>query len=297
MTRRLPNLNQLRAFEAAARHLSFKNAAEELCVTHAAVSHHIKALEADLGLQLFHRRTRSVELTEAARLYADRLSKLFDGINEATRALEQGRDTGVLRISVPPFFSDRFLMPRLARFHSDHPGLTVIPVPNTAQVDLRSSGHDAAIRYGDGQWPGLDAIRLHRTFLAPVAAPTLVEGQELPMAAEQIARMPLGCLNGQEGDWPAWFAQAGNDGPMTDLKSFDASTRAVDLAFSGQRVALISTLVVGQDVDAGRLVRLNQATLETNRAMHVVYPATEHPDRRILIFAEWLRDELSASGN
>lgn len=295
MARRLPNLNQLRAFEAAARHGSFKDAAEELNVTQAAVSQQIRALEDHLGLQLFVRRTRKVHPTEAARSYSARLGHAFDEMNEATRALETERMAGTLHISVPPYASDRLLMPRLARFHAAHPNLAVVPLTDAAQVDLlHRPDLDAAVRYGTGDWDRMDAIRLHRTYLAPIASPALVEGQPLPLTPESIARLPLGCIEGYEAEWEAWFAAAGLEIESLSVTGFGSGTRAVDIAFSGQHAVLISTLVIAEDVESGELVRLSPVSVETARAFHVVWPSTSYPDPRVLAFAHWFRDELAA---
>lgn len=294
MSRRLPNLNQLRAFEAAARHGSFKNAARELNVTHAAVSHQIKALEADLGFALFHRLPRKVTLTARGRLLFPGLSRAFDGISEAVALTDRGATEGEITVSVPPFFWDRILMPRLAGFHASHPRITVTAIPEAQHVDLRKAGYDAAIRYGDGDWPGLDAMRLHRTRLVPVAAATLIAGHTPPLTAAQIATLPLGALDGQEADWHDWLRQEGFDGPLPDLKTYAPGTRVVDFAFSGHCVALISTLIASEDVRLGRLVCLNPASLESARAMHLVVPSGSGRDPRVESFGRWLADELAA---
>ena len=130
MARRLPSLNQLRAFEAAARHLSFKDGAAELCVTQAAISHQIKALEQTLGVQLFHRTTRGVRLTESAKGYLAALTGAFDAIAAATSQLADAAMSGVLKISAPPFYGNRWLLPKLPRFRARFPGINV-------QVSLR----------------------------------------------------------------------------------------------------------------------------------------------------------------
>ncbi|MEX0343771.1 MAG: LysR substrate-binding domain-containing protein [Rhizobiaceae bacterium] len=292
MPRKLPNLNQLRAFEAAARHLSFKDAAEELHVTHAAVSHQIKALEEHFGVRLFRRRTRQIEATDAAARLGERLSELFDQIELATQALSGESLTGELRISVPPYFSDRILMPRLAKFHASHPELTISPSPEAKLVNLQNSPYDAAIRYGDGKWDGLSAIRLHWTRLIPVASPTLVGDRDLPLNAEEIARLPKGCMKGQEIDWQKWLSAAGHSGDPGEILVYDIGTRVVDLAYSGLCVALISTMIVAEDLVMGRLVQLNSTALGSERAMHLTFPARERIDPRLQIFADWLAEEI-----
>lgn len=289
MTRRLPNLNQLRAFEAAARHLSFKDAAEELHVTHAAVSHQIKALEADLGLKLFHRLTRRVELTDPARDLAERLSRAFGEIRAATEAVTADRMTGSLRVSMAPYFANRLILPFLPEFHRMYPGLQVIPDMTGKVVDLRSGEHDAAVRYGLGQWPGTSAIKLYDDFLCPVAAPFLVAGRDLPLTPAEIAGLVLGENMAMPGKWQDWFEAAGFV-PQTDLTlvGYPDRARVNDMAISGAGAALIDRHLSDPDIAAGHLVKLNDLEIRSDKSMYVVYPETEFPDPRILAFADWL---------
>ncbi len=296
MARKLPNLNQLRAFEAAARHQSFKDAADELCVTHAAVSRQIKLLEAYFDVRLFDRRTRRVESTTAAKELGAKLTRLFDEIEQASLALGGDVLKGELRISVPPYFSDRILMPRLAEFHLSYPDLTITATPEANLINLKSSTYNAAIRYGEGNWEGLHAIRLHRTELIPVASPALIGDRELPLNALDIAKFPKGCLKGQEIDWLKWLQVAGHDDDPGTILTYDPGTRVIDLAYSGHCIALISTMIAAEDLEMGRLVRLNSATLVSDRAMHLVYPERETGDPRLRIFAEWLATEINKIG-
>jgi LysR family glycine cleavage system transcriptional activator len=295
MARRLPNLKQLRAFEAAARHLSFKDAADELNVTHAAVSHQIKALEEALGINLFHRRTRRVELTPAAEPYAAALTAAFDRIAGATAELGTDRMEGEIRISCAPFYGNRLILPRLARFHQNYPGLRILPEMDSTVVDFGKSDLDAGVRYGAGNWPGLGQILLHDDVLVPVAAPELLEGRDPPFDAAEIAAMTLGYVSGQETRWTRWFQVAGYEGPPPELLlQYGNRARVVDLAFSGHGVALADRRLISEDLAAGRLIQLNPLSIESTDAMYVVFPKGPQPDPRVVTFAEWLREEILA---
>lgn len=293
MSRRLPNLNQLRAFESAARHLSFKNAAEELNVTHAAISHQIKGLEADLGLKLFHRMTRRVELTDPARALAERLSRAFAEIRAATEAATATDLTGEIRISMAPYFANRVILPHLSEFHELYPGLRVIPEMASKVIDLRGSDCDAAVRYGLGDWPGMSLIKLYDDMLSAVAAPSLVMGRHLPMTLEDVAGLVLGDNALMPGKWTEYFEAGGltETGPLT-LVSYPDRARVNDMAISGAGVALVDRYLFAADVKAGRLVQLNPLEIPSEKAMYVVFPETDYPDRRVIAFADWLKARL-----
>ena len=294
MSRRLPNLNQLRAFEAAARHGSFKDAAEELNVTQAAISHQIKALEDALNTKLFHRRTRRVDPTLLATSYCKALTKAFDIVAGATAELGNLRMDGILRISCAPYYGNRMLLPRLARFHATHPGLKIMPEMDSAVIDFGKSDLDAGLRYGAGGWAGLGEIKLHDDFLIPVAAPAMLEGRVAPLDPDQIAAMTLGFVGGQESRWESWFASLGYTGtlPATFLQ-YGNRARVIDLAFSGHGVALADKRLMQEDLDAGRLVQLHLHAIKGTDAMYIVFPEVAAPDPRVINFAEWLRDDLA----
>ncbi|MGI3186712.1 LysR substrate-binding domain-containing protein [Nioella aestuarii] len=295
MSRRLPNLNQLRAFEAAARRLSFKDAADELNVTHAAISHQIKALEADLGLKLFHRMTRRVELTDPARDLAARLSRAFAEIRAATEAATAKDLTGEIRISMAPYFANRVILPYLADFHDLYPGLRVIPEMSSDVIDLRGSDCDAAVRYGNGDWPGMTIVKLYDDMLSAVAAPSLVSGRTLPLTLEEIARMVLGDNALMPEKWPEYFEAGGLTDPgQLTVVSYPDRARVNDMAISGAGVALVDRHLFAADVQAGRLLQLNPLEIQSEKSMYVVFAETEYPDRRVLAFANWLKGRFNA---
>src|SRR5690242_16079778 len=170
---RLPPLNALRAFEATARHLSVKNAAEELCVTPGAVSQMLKALELHLGVKLFHRVNRGIFLTDAGRGYLPPVRNAFRQIADASRRVATAAETGVLTVSVTPFFAAAWLVPRLKRFQDAHPEIDLQVVTSNAPADFSRDGVDLAVRHGLGRYPGLCSDRVVAVEIVPVAAPAL----------------------------------------------------------------------------------------------------------------------------
>ncbi|EAR51995.1 probable transcription regulator protein [Oceanicola granulosus HTCC2516] len=293
MTRRLPPLTALRTFEAAARHESFKRAAEELHVTNAAVSHQIKTLEDKLGLSLFRRRGRAVQPTDAAKRFAGRLAQAFDTIEAATMELQGNPMSGTLRIAVTPFYGNRIVLPRLSRFHALYPEIRVEPEMSETRINFAKTDLDGALRYGTGNWPGLTAIAMHEDQLLPVAAPTVVSRRDLPLSAAEIAQLTLGYIDGQEDDWSAWFEMMGYEGvASTQMIGYGSRARVVDLAFSGHGVALADRRLTAADVTAGHLVRLNDTPVSTGRGIWLVYPDTEFPDPRLMAFGDWFRTEI-----
>ena len=197
MTRPLPPLNALRAFEAAARHLSFKSAAEELNVTPAAVSHQVKALEDLLGVPLFHRMTRALRLTEAGQAALPALTEGFDKLVEAAKRIRAYSDSGVLTISVSPSFGSIWLVPRLERFRRRHPDIEIRIDGTDRLADVASGEVDVALRYGPGNYKGVQVDFLFNQFNNPVCSPLFWKGTML-CCAPKIFDTTLSCiLNGK----------------------------------------------------------------------------------------------------
>ena len=295
MTRRLPPMTALRTFEAAVRHESFKQAAAELHVTSAAVSHQIKNLEETLGLGLFRRRGRAVQPTDAAKRFAGRLAQAFDTIEAATMDLQGNPMSGTLRIAVTPFYGNRIVLPRLSRFHALYPDIRVEPETSATQIDFHKTDLDGGLLHGTGDWPGLTALEMQEDQLVPVAAPSVVEGRKLPLSAREIAQLTLGYIEGQKDDWISWLEMMGYTEvrPPKRMIGYGSRARVVDLAFSGHGVALADKRLTAADVAAGHLVRLNEKALSTGRGIWLVFPNTEFPDPRLLAFGEWFRGEVA----
>jgi LysR family glycine cleavage system transcriptional activator len=293
MHRHLPNLNQLRAFEAAARHRSFKMAADELHVTHAAISHQIKALEEDLGMQLFRRVTRGVQLAPEAEIFAADLSRSFEAITEAAARVVQARKSGPLRISSVPAYGMRVLLPRLPGLKSRHPDLDLAVDLELGLTDF--STVDAALRYGKGGWSGVTAELVHRDILCPVCAPALVAGRRLPLSPRDIVGLPIAISPGAEEDWKNWLRAAGHRGAgPADLRRMENRAVVLDYLLTGMGAALADLRFAATELMSGQLVRLHKATVAGVNAIHLVYPQTGFPDRRIVAFGAWLKAEAEA---
>ncbi|MGH6959339.1 MAG: LysR substrate-binding domain-containing protein, partial [Dongiaceae bacterium] len=256
MARRLPPLNALRAFEAAARHDSFTGAAAELRVSHAAISRHVRALEARIGVTLFRKASRGVELTEAGATFLRSITRAFDDIAAATEALSRARNIQI-SVSVEPAFATKWLVSRLGGFRDRHPEYDVFLDASPHLVDLERDEADLAVRYGRGEWPGLRLDLLARLKIFPVASPRLIDGRTAPLAPAELARLSL--LHDDDGRlWQRWFAAAGS--PEIDVTRgarLWGTSLSIEAAVTGQGIALGDVLIVGDDLAAGRLVRLS----------------------------------------
>src|SRR5215210_1816923 len=208
MLRRLPPLNALKAFEAAARHESFTRAADELCVTQGAVSHQVKALEATLGLKLFNRERQRLVITEAGRDYLAVLRDAFDRIALGTARVVQRQSSGALTVSTSPDFAAKWLVNRLGRFAEEHPSIDLRVSATLHHVDFAREEVDLAVRHGDGTWPGLDVARLSAEELFPVCSPKLMTGRNKLAKPADLLRVPLLHLDDRR-DWARWLEAAG----------------------------------------------------------------------------------------
>ncbi|MCG8475450.1 MAG: LysR family transcriptional regulator, partial [Cytophagales bacterium] len=210
--RRLPSLNGLRAFEATGRHLSFTKAAEELNVTQTAVSHQIKGLEAQLGLKLFHRSPGRVELTREGRLLLPGLTEAFDRMTQAVEDVRPASDGRPLIVSVTPAFGSKWLAGRLGRFWRQHPEVELVIQHTMSLVGLTRDEVDVAVRFGDGDWPGLVAEKLVAKDMVPLCSPALLESAHPLRTPADLKHYTLLHEDDQE-DWVEWLRIAG----VTDI--------------------------------------------------------------------------------
>ena len=290
MARRLPPLNHLRTFEAAARHLSFRSAADELNVTHAAISHQIRALEERFGVQLFNRVTRGVTLTEDATSLAAVLTQALDKIDVGVKDFQSKGLGGTVRISAVPWYVSRILLPNIDELYDDYPDLKVEFDYSYELANFQTDGLDAALRHGLGQWPGLTAIRIHYDLLAPLCGPKLVEGRKLPLTPEEIAQLPLTAARGYEHVWVDWFEAVGNPELKPDnIMIFDNRALATEFAGTGNGVSLSDVATDQDDLKSGRLVRLHPTAIRQDTGSHLVFPETPFEDPRLLRIAEWMQ--------
>lgn len=302
MKQRLPSLNALRAFETAARHLSLTKAARELNVTPAAVSHQVKALEADLGVFLLRRVKGEFVLTETAQTALPVLSAGFDQIAEAARRLRADQARHFLTISVGPTFAANWLVRRLGAFKAAFPEIDVRLETTDRMTDFVGDGVDLAIRFGAGRYQGLRAIRLFDEEIFPVCSPDLLErgpplGQPADLAGHSLLHVEwtLGLPKGDPLDWQMWLRAAG--AAQVDAERgayFSHSNMALQAAIAGQGVALGSESLAGDDLAAGRLVRPFDVALPMNFSYYLVYPEDTAERPKIANFRDWILAEIAA---
>jgi len=292
MPRRLPPLNALKAFEAAARSESFTRAAEELHVTQGAVSHQVKALEATLGLKLFNRERQRLTLTEAGRDYLAVMRDALDRIALGTERLVQRQTSGVLTVSTSPDFAAKWLVYRLGRFAESHPELDLRVSATAPHVDFAREDVDLAVRHGDGKWPALDAVRLCSERLFPVCSPKLVSGRNRIKTPADLLKFPLLHLNDWT-TWTRWFEAAGVSDPVAHGPSVNQASMLIDLAVDGQGVALARTVLAAWDLINGRLVRPVDVSLRMSNTYWIVCPKVNANLPKIATFRNWLLAEAA----
>jgi LysR family glycine cleavage system transcriptional activator len=291
MARRLPPLNALRAFEAAARHLSFTRAAEELHVTQAAISHQVKALEEHLGRKLFRRLNRALLLTDDGQAYLPSVSRAFTLLNDATSDLLTKQAPGPLTVSALPSFAARWLVPRLGRFRHIRPDIDLRIDPSTALADFAGGDVDVGIRYGRGKYPGMRADWLMTEDIFPVCSPALLQGSHPLHDAQDLEHQVLLHDDGH-GDWRTWLLAAGVDrvdparGPI-----FTDSSMLIQAAMAAQGVALARGVLAADELAAGRLVRPFTLSLPTEYAYYLVCPVNTAEQPKIAAFRDWLLGE------
>ncbi|VVD61262.1 transcriptional regulator [Pandoraea capi] len=292
VARKLPSLNALRAFEAAARHCSFTLAAQELHVTQGAVSHQIKALEEALGRPLFDRLANQLRLTRQGQTYLEAIGEAFDRIERATAAFDTHAARQRLAISCSPNFSAKWLVPRLGDFTLRHPQLELQLEQSERHVNFVGDNIDAAIRYGAGPWPGLTCMHLTDEFLLPVCAPALAGDGSEPT----LDGMPLLHVHDRSA-WAQWFAARGLTPPeWRDAPGivFNHESAAIDAAVAGQGMALARWSLVALALDRGLLSAPFPAGAPLEKSYWLVYPEERRDDDNILAFSDWLRASFDA---
>jgi LysR family glycine cleavage system transcriptional activator len=293
VARRLPSLNALRAFEAAARHESFTRAAGELNVTQGAVSHQVKALEDELGLRLFRRERQRLVITEAGKTYLETIRDAFDRIAHGTERLLQRQKSGVLTVSTSPNFAAKWLVHRLGRFAEANPGVDLRIGATAQHVDFARDEVDVAIRHGDGNWPGLHVTRLCEEELFPVCSPALLKERGGLRSPADLARHTLLHID-EPHDWAKWLEAAGVRG--IDPKRgpvFSQRSMAIDAAIDGQGIALARTALCAWDLLTGRLVRPFGFALKVPYAYWIICPQANAEVAKIAAFRNWLHSEAA----
>src|SRR5215470_11995542 len=300
MSPRLPPLNALRAFEAAARHLSFTKAAAELHVTQAAVSHQIKTLEEHLGVPLFQRRNKAVLLTEAGQLCLPGVRDGFARLAEAIDGLRALRTDNVLSVTTSPSFVVKWLVPRLERFRAVNPQLYVRIDASTQLVDFGRENIDVGLRYGAGNYPGLTTESLFGTEVFPACSPRLRKGPHPLRTPADLKHHTLlhteWLARDAEPDWRMWLLAAGaTDVDWTRGPQFNDSALAIQAAIEGQGVALVRDALAAADLRAGRLVRPFRLSVAGRFRYHLVYLPVALKRSKVALFRDWLLKEAERS--
>jgi LysR family glycine cleavage system transcriptional activator len=290
----LPPLNALKAFEAAARHESFTRAAEELCVTQGAVSHQVKALEAQLAIKLFSRERQRLIITEAGRDYLTVVRDALDRIAAGTERLLQRQSTGVLTVSTSPDFAAKWLVHRLGHFAEAHSGIDLRVSATLHHVDFAREDVDLAVRHGDGDWPSLDCVRLCTERLFAVCSPKLLSTARRSPGLRDILRLPLIHLDSRS-DWTNWLRGVGIDNAdATHGPVLNRASMVIDAAINGQGIALARTTLAAWDLINGRLVLPFPESMPLSKAYWVVCPKASAAVPKIATFRDWLLAEAAA---
>jgi LysR family transcriptional regulator, glycine cleavage system transcriptional activator len=285
----LPSLNGLRAFEAAARHLSFTRAAAELNVTQTAISHTIHRLEEQLGISLFIRRNRALLLTPEAQSYLPAVRAAFDDLRQATARLRRPeRDT--LTVSTTASLAAKWLVSRMAGFQDAYPDIEVRLTTSSHLVDFRREQIDMAVRYGRGSWPGLRADWLMAEDVFPVCSPALLDAVHPLREPQNLAHHTLLHSTANREDWQLWLTAAGLPTGLAKRRglSFDQSFMAIQAAIEGHGVALGRTALVEADIAAGRLVVPFNVVLPADAGYYVVALEETAESPKIALFRQWL---------
>jgi LysR family transcriptional regulator, glycine cleavage system transcriptional activator len=296
---RLPPLNALRAFEAAARHLSFNAAAEELNVTPAAISHQIKALEADLGVKLFRRLNRAVRLTDAGQACLPGLRDGFERIAAAVTRARQGDSLGLLTVTASPAIASKWLVPRLERFRAKHPQIDLRIDASMRMVDFVREDVHVGLRYGTGNYPGLHTELLLRSEIFPVCSPALLKGKHPLRKPEDLRHHTLihdetATLDPRGPDWAMWLRAAGiSDIDTSHGLRFNQVALAMDAAIGGRGVTLARDVFAAADIAAGRLVQPFDKVMPADFAIYVVMPPALVTAPKIKAFRDWLFEEAA----
>ncbi len=302
MTDRLPPLTALKAFEAASRLMSFQAAAEELAVTPAALSYQIRQLEDHLGLKLFNRLNRAVELTANGRLMRPGIHEAFEQLHRTMRQLRRRQQTNVLTVTAGPAFTAKWLSPRLYRFIGRHPNIDARISASVTKSDLETDDIDIAIRFGPGDYPGHHSVKLMDEFITPLCAPSMLQGPDAIRVPEDLQHHTLIHDDTHLGfcilqTWADWLKAAGvtNVDPGRSGLHFNVADHALDAAVGGGGVVLGRTSLAESDIRAGRLVAPFDLRLKTSYSFFIVCLTARKNEPAIEAFRTWVMDEIAGT--
>lgn len=294
MSRRLPPLNALRAFEAAARRGSFHEAAAELFVTPSAVSHQVKSLESFLGVSLFRRTRRKVELTIAGERYLQPVGHALDEIDVATRRLITSFTTGAVNVSVAPAFLTRWLVPRVREFQQLHPDIELRLSPNSGPIDFTRSDTDMAIYYGDGDWHGVEMFFLRHVVVVPVCSPGLLEARPDLSQPADLARQPLIDVSNRPEEWDDFLAEFGLTRPKSAKRlSFSSTSLALGAAMENLGIVLADRDLVAREMRYGQLVNPLGIELPVPEGYYLVYQENRKLTDEMRAFLDWMIESIA----
>jgi LysR family glycine cleavage system transcriptional activator len=292
MRSKLPSLNGLKVFEAVARHLSFTKAADELHVTQAAASHQIRKLELQIGVQLFIRQSRKIQLTNEGKSLLPVMTKSLDAI--ADRLLQVSADDGfaMLKVKLAPSISAKWLSPRLNNFWRHNPDINLSLFHSNDEVDFVSEEIDVAITYGDGKWPNVESFHLLSLDFFPVCSPALVVGFEHELGETDLAKLSL-LHDANYQSWSSWVRSANFSKSNPNRGTIiDDTNVLVQAAIDGQGVAMGSSLLVSEHLRSGRLVRLFDHVLKPEEGYYVICPKTHLERQNVRLFKSWLLSQI-----
>lgn len=309
----LPPLKSLRAFESAGRHLSFRKAAAELHVTPAAISHQIRQLEDHLGVQLFRRLTRAVELTEVGRTLLPKLREAFEGVAEAVNGVRRYQETGTLNVCVPPLFGAKWLTPRIPAFIQAFPDIELCVSTSARLLDQRhpagpsirpsnceGDAPDVSIRFGTGRYPGHRVDKLFEVSFTPLCSPQLLTAahplrEPSDLCHHLLLHDDLRRISDGWPSWQQWLRAAGvDDIDASRGPHFSQPQLCLDAAIDGAGVLLGAREVLTHDIAAGRLAAPFALAVKTKAAYYVVSRAEDASHPKIAAFRGWLVEEARA---
>jgi LysR family glycine cleavage system transcriptional activator len=288
--KRFPSLKALKVFQEAGRHLSFKRAAEELFITPSAVSHQVRNLEHYLGVELFVRKTRSLEFTDAGRRYFTFLDEMFARLEAETHQLfvEYGR--GLIRLCVPPFFANELLLPKLHTFQAQMPDTDIRLTTQPSLMKAHPAEADLSILLGNDEWPDLVTHRLFQWRLVVACAPSLLPSLD-PGAFESLNGQTLIVHENRPRSWEYWARAVGTEPPRAGkIIRFDSMSALVQAAAQGLGVALVSWPLSRNWFESGALVRVFDEVVETGEYFYLAHRPGEHERMDIAKLIEWIID-------
>lgn len=282
------SLNLLRTFEAAGRHMSFRAAAEELCVTPAAVSQHVRTLEEELGVALFERVHRGLRFTDAGRRYWQDVHEQLTALQRSTDAVRRRGLRRILRVSIMPPLASRVVLPAMEDFQKTHPDIELRLDSSLRNLDLRAGDADLAIRFGAPPWPGCESRKLCDVYVLPVCPPAMAEQYDLERHPENLARMPLIHMTERPEAWPRFFRQTGLGSPQPEREYYvDDYPAAVEAA--GSLGVALAVLPPEQPLlDSHRLAAPFPPMGPLDEAIHAVWPENSGSGDAIEAFLAWL---------